>query len=162
MAREARQSSTREALSRARTREDKGVLHIPKEIIPKGMVYSWVGEYLLGEPTDNNVEKRLRGGWVPVESAKHPELAAPALPGRERTDHGVIRRGGLILCQMSKREFDAIQNDKSAENRSMMNSTAWTRGELQDDDKRMPMVELADDPGMNQTNIERVVALPEK
>ena len=162
MSRQPRAASTRESLARVASREDKGVLHIPREIIPKGMVYSWVGEYLLGEPTDNNVEKRLRGGWTPVESSKHPELAAPALPGRERTDHGVIRRGGLILCQMSKREFDEIQAAKSAENTAMMNSTAWTRGELQDDDKRMPMVELRDDPGMNTTNIERVVSLPDK
>lgn len=162
MARESRTSSTRAALQRAQSREDKGVLHIPREIIPKGMVYSWVGEYLLGEPTDNNVEKRLRDGWEPVKADAHPEMVAPVLPGRERTDHGVIRRGGLILCQMHKREYDAIQADKSAENTAMMNSTAWTRGELQDDDKRMPMVELADDAGMNQTKIERVVSLPDK
>lgn len=163
MSRSSRNSTTRDTATRPAARNSfQGTLYVPREKIPKGVVYQWVREYLLGEPDDNNVENRLRSGWAPVPADRHPELVAPVLPGRERTDHGVIRRGGLILCQMSEVEYKARRAELQEETEQAMRSTAWTRGELQDDDKRMPMVELAEDPGMNQTSIERVVALPDK
>lgn len=163
MARPPRTVSTRDTGQRPKAATGHtGVLHVPKEEIPKGMVYHWVREYLVNEPDDNNVEHRLRSGWQPVPASRHPKWVAPVLPGRERTDHGVIRRGGLILCEMAEAEYKLRRREIQAEQEAAMNSTAWTRGELQDDDRRMPMVELADDPGMNQTSIERVVSLPDK
>jgi len=140
----------------------QSALHVPKSEIPKGVVYRWVREYIQGEPDDNNVEQRLRNGWTPVPADRHPTLVAPPLPGRTQENHGVIRRGGLILCQMSEAEFKEWQQALAAENAEHMNSTAWTRGELADDDRRMPMIELADEAGMNETKIERVVSLPDK
>ena len=163
MARMSRASSERTAQGRAPVKSGyQGTLHVPKAEIPKGKVYRWVREYIQGEADDNNVEARLRNGWAPVPADRHPSLVAPVLPGRERQDHGVIRRGGLILCEMSEAEFKEWQKSVAQENADAMNSTAWTRGELQDDDRRMPMIELADDPGMNTTQIERVVSLPDK
>lgn len=164
MARGNRADTTRSAAARRISNEDAEALtlYIPPNAIPKGMIYAWIAEYLMGDPQDNNVEKRLRKGWNPVPADRHPDLVAPLLPGRVRNDHNVIRRGGQILCEMSKPEHDEYLAAKRRQNLADMQSTQWTRGDLQDDDKRMPMVELGDDVGMNQTSIERVVALPDK
>lgn len=163
MSRQSRATATRSAGERPRIKAGyEGTLHVPRNEIPKGVVYHWVREYIQGEPDDNNVEARLRHGWKPVPADRHPTLVAPLLPGRHREDHGVIRRGGLILCEMPKVQYDEYRKALADENYEAMNSTAWTRGELQDDDRRMPMVELADDPDMNRTMVERVVSLPDK
>lgn len=157
MARQTRAMQSREASMRQMPNTNyKGKLYIDKNKIPKGMIYSWIREYIQGEPDDNNVQERLMGGWKPVPADRHPEMVPPALPGRERTDHNVIRRGGLILCELSIPEYRARRAEIDAENREAIQGIAWTRGELQDNDSRMPMV----DYGSSEVQIERVVELP--
>jgi hypothetical protein len=134
----------------------RGKLYIDPTRIPKGAVYGWVREYIQGEPDDNNVQERLMGGWKPVPADRHPELVPPALPGREQDTSNVIRRGGLILCEISRKEYAERRAEIQAENYEAIQGIAWTRGELQDNDSRMPMV----DYGSSEVTIERVVELP--
>lgn len=155
--RQSRAMQSREATQRRNPQSNfRGRLYIDPTKIPKGVVYGWVREYIQGEPDDNNVQERLIGGWKPVPADRHPELVPPPLPGREADTTNVVRRGGLILCEISISEYKARRADIAAENQDAIKGIAWTRGELQDDDRRMPMV----DYGSSDVQIERVVELP--
>ena len=157
MARQTRTMQTRDATARRPPNNQyRGKLYIDPTRIPKGSVYAWVREYIQGEPDDNNVQERLMGGWKPVPADRHPELVPPTLPGREQDTGNVIRRGGLILLELSRKEFADRRAEIQAENYDAIQGIAWTRGELQDNDQRMPMV----DYGSSEPTIERVVELP--
>jgi hypothetical protein len=57
----------------------KGVTYIPPEIIPPGMVYGWIENAVLNQPTQS-MERAVRMGWTPVPSSRHNlHVDAPAI-----------------------------------------------------------------------------------
>ena len=131
----------------------KGRLFVDKERIPKGTTYAWVRESFLNQPDDNNMVDRMVQGWKAVPADRHPELVPPPLPGREHEKASLIRRGGLILMELPTAIFKEIQEQKREENADIMNSIAWTAGEL-NDDPRMPFTQDKD----SIVNVQQVTA----
>jgi hypothetical protein len=101
-------------------------LHIPKNKIPDGIVYSWVRESTLNEPDPDNMTDRMIKGWQPVPAARHPEMVPPPLPGYEGMEVSVIRRGGLILCEKHEEEVKWARQQRDLENLEMLQDVAWT------------------------------------
>lgn len=76
--------------------------HISAEKIPDGTTYEWKRVRVYGKE-DVTYESTLeRGGWTPVEAARHPEM----MP-RGHTGH--IEREGMILMERPKEITDTIR-----------------------------------------------------
>ena len=59
--------------------------HIPRDLVPEGMVYQWCREMMLGEPDLANISKLKRNGWREVPADRHPDYP--------------VRLEGLILME---------------------------------------------------------------
>lgn len=117
-------TNNKRSLPGNRYRED---LYVDPNTIPKGMVYAWVRETIVGMDDPTNVTKRQIRGWSPVPSSRHPELVPPALPGREHLQQSIIRYGGLILMEKPKHLVEEMREEMREENavtiRSIQNFT---------------------------------------
>lgn len=65
---------TGEILTRDPIPTSSSQYHIPKEIIPDGMVYQWRRKSVLGEPDLANMSNLKRNGWREVPADRHPEF----------------------------------------------------------------------------------------
>lgn len=144
-----RADETRGAVTRARTSRQmpksayQGRLYVPPHIIPKDKVYAYVAEYVLNEPNARMRDKLLQG-WSPVPADRHPELVA-RLPDEEMPT--IIRNGGLVLVERSKRDVEEDRAALREENRDVIQSIRWTGQEFGD----TPTFEAE-----NEVGIERV------
>lgn len=59
--------------------------HVPKEIIPEGMIYQWRRESTLGEADPANIAALQRNGWRFVPADRHPDRP--------------VRLDGLVLME---------------------------------------------------------------
>jgi len=109
-----RTSETRAAEARPPMLDDEGgILDVPPDLIPPGMVYGWVRMTTRGEPDPNNTTRKARRGWKPVPADRlgHDILQAPSLFGNTGESRPTtIQYGGLILCEMPKRDFARVQD----------------------------------------------------
>jgi len=64
---------TGEVLTRDPIPSGSSQYHIPKELIPDGMVYQWRRKSTLGEPDLANISNLKRNGWREVPADRHPE-----------------------------------------------------------------------------------------
>lgn len=123
----ARAAETRAAEQRVMPAlDDVGPLHVPAHLVPKGMVYRWVRESLVGMPDGNNMSARARRGWRPVPANRpgHDILMQTSMFGADPANAAtVIRNGGLLLCEMPKREHDRLMDAMRARNMSEMQAS---------------------------------------
>lgn len=122
MAQPSRASTTRVATQRAlhSRSEFRGKLHIDPARVPKDKTYIWVRETVLGAPDHENVSERMRDGWAPVPLDRHPEFMPPVLEGHIRSPY--IRRGGQILMELDRDEYNLRQDDLRQENAEIVAS----------------------------------------
>lgn len=122
-----RTSETREAGSRTQPGTHyQSKLYVPRDKIPPGYTYSWVRESTLNEPDPDNMTDRMIRGWQPVPADRHPEMVPPPLPGYEGMTVAVIRRGGLMLCEMPTRDVEFARQQRDRENLEVLQDVAWT------------------------------------
>ena len=107
-----RQATTRVAEERPMpSLEEEGRFDVPKHLVPKGMVYRWVRETALGMPDPNNLSRRSRRGWKPVPGDRpgHGDLGGSSMFAEEAGNkQNAIRNGGMLLCEMPKRDHDRV------------------------------------------------------
>lgn len=112
-------------------------LYVPPEVKKDDKAYRWVAETVHNAPNDGRVEAALQDGWSPVDATEYPELRAPTLPGRERTDN-LVRKGGQILMQTDKWRYEQSVEDHEAENAAVSQSISTA----------------VDGPGMSETRLQ--------
>lgn len=122
MAPPSRASTTRAASQRVLgMRSDfRGKLHIDPARVPDDKTYIWVRETVLGAPDHENVSERMMDGWAPVPLDRHPEFMPPVLDGHTRSPY--VRRGGQILMELSRVEYEARQDELRRENAEIVAS----------------------------------------
>lgn len=76
---------TGEVLTRDPIPESDSQYHIPRDLVPDGMIYQWCRESILGEPDQPNISRLKRNGWREVPADRHPEFP--------------VRIEGLILME---------------------------------------------------------------
>ncbi len=118
---------------------EKGTLHLNTKDIPEGMVYSWITESILGEPQLTNVQSSFQNYWRPVPASRHPDLAAPDIGGSfSNVDKNIIRRGGCILMERSKKIDDAERAKYERVNQETQKAANWANITKMNDDPYMP------------------------
>lgn len=99
-----------------------------------GSVYRWIRLSLQGVPDQNNLSRRYREGWRPVNAGEFPELM---LISDEEGDAEHIVIGGLILCRAS--EDIMTQRKRYYEELTARQMDTVDRSMYRVEDKRMPM-----------------------
>lgn len=74
-------------------------LHIPEEIVPEGMDYSWATVSVLREPRPGRMIGLRRVGWEIVPAERHPELCFAEASKDSIATTGHIERTGLVLIE---------------------------------------------------------------
>jgi len=112
-------------------------LYVPPEVKKEDKEYRWVAETVQNAPNDGRVEAALQDGWAPVNADDYPSLRAPTLPGRERQDN-LVRKGGQILMEIDKWQYEQRVEDHEAENAAVAQSISTA----------------VDGPGMSETRLQ--------
>ena len=67
--------------------------HVPKELIPPGMVYQWCRHEIVGQEDRTNIVMMQKSGWEPVPADRHDGMFMP------RGHKGPIIHLDLMLCE---------------------------------------------------------------
>lgn len=133
-----------------------GMLAIPDEVMrdakKRGVVLRWLAEAVNNQPHPNamNVQGRLMNGWKPVLTEQYPVMSPPVLPGAQESS--IIRRGGLILCEIRRDLYDEERADINAENMELLERVNWADGPV---DPNMPRQELVNRVDISQVETRR-------
>lgn len=126
-----RNLETREATKRKTAWKPASLLPTPDA--EAGVNYRWVRIGSKGTADTQNVSKRFREGWVPVNAKDHPELQV-------MNDHDArftegVEIGGLLLCKNSTENVKARQAYYEGVARTQVD--ALDQDYMRDNDTRM-------------------------
>lgn len=89
------------------------ICDFPAHKVPHGWTYKFLAEATLGVPNSDNMRVNYVNGWQPVPASRHPEEANCGLsPYEDNVNQNVIRRRGLILCELPTITYEAQQKIK--------------------------------------------------
>lgn len=126
-----RNTETREAAKRKTAWKPASLLPTPEA--QDGVAYRWIRVGSRGNADAQNVSKRFREGWVPVNIKDHPELNVMTDEGSKFTEG--VEIGQLLLCkndrsqveqrnayyrQLAQTQMDALDNSMMRENDTRM------------------------------------------
>ncbi len=129
-----RDSSTREAETRANTWKPPSVLPDPNPV--EGWRYRWVRTSMLGNADNQNVSIRMREGWEPVKAEEVPELMLRTDPRSEYK--GNVEVGGLLLCKAPVEVADGRQ--RYYEDLAARQLQSVDNNIMREQDSRMPIL----------------------
>ena len=89
--------------------DSSSILYIPPHLIPEDEIWMWGRETCDEKEDSSRISSLIHHGWIPVPAQDHPSLVL-GLKTRELGEDTFIRRGGLILLKMSKRDHDKLVN----------------------------------------------------
>lgn len=129
-----RTKDTREENQRKVSWQRPSMLPVPE---PRaGIEYRWIRTSTLGQTDNTNVSSKFREGWTPVRAEDHPNLQVVSDIDSRFTDN--IEVGGLLLCQNSTENVQAIREAQLDQAQSQMN--AVDNSYLRNSDPRMPVL----------------------
>lgn len=99
--------------------------HIPVDIIPADMEYSWARERIDGTEDENNMHKKLAAGWEPVPGDRHRELC---LSLNKTSVLEYVRCLGHILMERPKQYGEEERARRREFTQNQMNSVEWALG----------------------------------
>ncbi len=117
-------------------------LYVDPAKIPPDKKYSWIAVSVLGNDNADHAQAKLQMGWTPVPPSRHPELVGVAFEGFGKPKTNLIERGGLVLCEMNKRDWEAIQAAKREESMAALDTT---RSYVQGGDADTPRIDNSSD-----------------
>lgn len=129
-----RKHETREAGKRKTAWKPAALLPVPDA--QDGVAYRWIRVGSRGNADTQNVSKRFREGWTPVNIKEHPELNVITDHGSKFTDG--VEIGQLLLCKNSTEQVKARQS--YYQDMAQTQLDALDNDMLRENDKRMPML----------------------
>lgn len=127
-----RNLETRDATKRKTAWKPASLLPTPDK--QDGVSYRWIRVGSRGNADTQNVSKRFREGWVPVNAKDHPELMAQSDIGSRFTDG--VEIGGLLLCRNDTETIKQRQTHYEGVAQTQMN--AVDQDYMRENDHRMP------------------------
>lgn len=132
MANTPRELQTREATKRKTSWKPPALLPTPDP--QNGTKYRWIRVGSRGNSDTQNVSKRFREGWVPVNAKDHPELQVMSDRNSEFKDG--VEIGGLLLCKTSEETVRARNAHFVERTKNQMDSV--DNNLFREQDPRMP------------------------
>lgn len=128
-----RNLETRDATKRRTAWKPASLLPTPDP--QAGVTYRWIRVGSRGNADTQNVSKRFREGWVPVNAKDHPELQVMSDHGSRFTEG--VEIGQLLLC---KNDTATVrQRQAYYENMAQTQIDALDQNYMRENDTRMPL-----------------------
>lgn len=103
-----------------------------------GFEFRWVRTAFMNRPDPNNVNAKMREGWVPCTVEDQPRLAQMlALGAKNQTSTGNIEMGDLMLCKIPVEIARA--RDNYYQNATQAQTDSVNLNVMRENDARMPM-----------------------
>ena len=133
MANPTREQQTRDATKRKQSWQPAALLPVPDP--QNGVKYRWVRVgSRSGNADTQNVSKRFREGWTPVNAKDHPELNVMTDRNSEFTEG--VEVGGLLLCKTAEENVRERNEYYGTVARNQM--TSVDNNFFRENDPRMP------------------------
>lgn len=148
-----RQGEQREASTRAHDQRPaiqtgyRSKLYVDPANIPPDKKYGWIAISVLGNDNADHAQLKIQQGWQPVPPSRHPEMVGLHIEGFGKPKTNLIERGGLVLCEMDKALWEAIQEQKHLESMAALDTT---RQYVAGGDAATPRIDESSDVGFER------------